>query len=314
MTGSQSSKHSQEVRHEHVERNHGVGRHPQGSVPGRRRRRHAVASAPPTFVGSPVTNAVCDPRDGAVYASLDHGHFGVHLHRSDDGGETWVEIAAPGVPAQAGGRAARQPDVAEGGRVGDAARLDDRAGPSRRAGRAVVRHDPGWAVPFGRPGRLVAVRRRLLEPAGARASGSAAATTMPASTRSASTRDGAGMSSSACRAAERGAPRTVARAGRSPPTACGPTSCRPSSTGDPDTQDPHRLSRCADRARRALVPASLRDLPHHRQRRQVGRDRAGRARRRSGSPSPPILTTRSPPGSCRRSATRCACRSTAGWS
>src|SRR5687767_2823082 len=52
----------------------------------------------PTFVGSPVTNAVRDPRDGAVYASLDHGHFGVHLHRSDDGGVTWVEIAAPEYP------------------------------------------------------------------------------------------------------------------------------------------------------------------------------------------------------------------------
>ena len=52
----------------------------------------------PAFVGVPVTNAVRDPRDGALYASLDHGHFGVHLHRSDDGGATWVEIAAPEYP------------------------------------------------------------------------------------------------------------------------------------------------------------------------------------------------------------------------
>src|SRR5881394_729944 len=50
------------------------------------------------FVGSPVTNALCDPRDGAIYASLDHGHFGVHLHRSDDSGATWTEIAAPEYP------------------------------------------------------------------------------------------------------------------------------------------------------------------------------------------------------------------------
>ena len=49
----------------------------------------------PAFLGSPVTNAVHDPRDGAVYASLDHGHFGVHVHRSDDGGGTWLEVAAP---------------------------------------------------------------------------------------------------------------------------------------------------------------------------------------------------------------------------
>ena len=52
----------------------------------------------PAFLGTPVTNAVCDPRDGAVYASLDHGHFGVHLHRSDDAGATWNEIAAPEYP------------------------------------------------------------------------------------------------------------------------------------------------------------------------------------------------------------------------
>lgn len=52
----------------------------------------------PAFPGSPVTNAVRDRRDGAIYASLDHGHFGVHLHRSDDGGDTWVEIACPEYP------------------------------------------------------------------------------------------------------------------------------------------------------------------------------------------------------------------------
>ena len=52
----------------------------------------------PEFVGAPVTNAVRDPRDGAIYASVDHGHFGVHLHRSDDGGDSWVEIAAPEYP------------------------------------------------------------------------------------------------------------------------------------------------------------------------------------------------------------------------
>ena len=54
--------------------------------------------SPPAFVGVPVTNAVSDPRDGAIYASLDHGHFGVHVHRSDDGGATWAEIAAPEYP------------------------------------------------------------------------------------------------------------------------------------------------------------------------------------------------------------------------
>jgi hypothetical protein len=57
----------------------------------------------PTFAGARVTNALADPRDGAMYASLDHGHFGVHLHRSDDGGATWPEIAAPEYPPKPDG-------------------------------------------------------------------------------------------------------------------------------------------------------------------------------------------------------------------
>ena len=37
----------------------------------------ASTMSAPSFLGAPVTNAVRDPRDGAVYACLDHGHFGV---------------------------------------------------------------------------------------------------------------------------------------------------------------------------------------------------------------------------------------------
>ena len=39
------------------------------------------------------------------YAALDLGHFGVKLHRSDDDGSTWNEIATPsyaGVEADEG--------------------------------------------------------------------------------------------------------------------------------------------------------------------------------------------------------------------
>lgn len=57
----------------------------------------------PAFRGVNVTNAVRDPRDGARYVSLDHGHFGVHVHRSDDDGSTWQEIAAPEYPAKPDG-------------------------------------------------------------------------------------------------------------------------------------------------------------------------------------------------------------------
>lgn len=46
------------------------------------------------FIGDNVTNILTDPRDGALYAALDLGHFGVKLHRRDQGGD-WCEISAP---------------------------------------------------------------------------------------------------------------------------------------------------------------------------------------------------------------------------
>jgi len=55
------------------------------------------------FAGIPVTNALRDNDRGAIYAALKHGHFGPKLHRSDDRGRTWHEIAAPAFPADAAG-------------------------------------------------------------------------------------------------------------------------------------------------------------------------------------------------------------------
>ena len=48
------------------------------------------------FVGDNVMITFTDHRDGAWYAVLDHGHFGVKLHRSDDAGATWVEVSEIG--------------------------------------------------------------------------------------------------------------------------------------------------------------------------------------------------------------------------
>jgi hypothetical protein len=53
------------------------------------------------FPGVPVTAVLHDRRDGAIYAALKHGHFGPKLHRSDDDGHNWSEIATPAFPADA---------------------------------------------------------------------------------------------------------------------------------------------------------------------------------------------------------------------
>ncbi|MCK9918987.1 hypothetical protein MXD81_58665 [Microbacteriaceae bacterium K1510] len=55
------------------------------------------------FPGVPVTAVLHDARDDTVYAVLKHGHFGSKLHRSDDGGKTWTELAAPAFPTGAEG-------------------------------------------------------------------------------------------------------------------------------------------------------------------------------------------------------------------
>ena len=51
------------------------------------------------FVGDNVTLTMRDPRNGDLFAALNHGHFGIKLHRSRDGGETWPEISVPTYPA-----------------------------------------------------------------------------------------------------------------------------------------------------------------------------------------------------------------------
>ncbi len=48
------------------------------------------------FLGDNVTLALNDPRSGHDYAVLNHGHFGVKLHRRTNG--VWNEVAAPVYP------------------------------------------------------------------------------------------------------------------------------------------------------------------------------------------------------------------------
>ncbi len=48
-----------------------------------------------SFHGIPVSIAFADERNGTWWAALDHGHWGVKLHRSKDRGKSWEEIVAP---------------------------------------------------------------------------------------------------------------------------------------------------------------------------------------------------------------------------
>jgi hypothetical protein len=51
-----------------------------------------------SFLGDNCTLVMHDPRTNALYAAINHGHFGVKMHRSADGGKTWSEIATPQYP------------------------------------------------------------------------------------------------------------------------------------------------------------------------------------------------------------------------
>ncbi|MDH4130989.1 MAG: exo-alpha-sialidase, partial [Gemmatimonadota bacterium] len=52
----------------------------------------------PDFLGDNVSMLLSDPRDGALYAALEHGHFGPKLHRRLQGAEGWEEMATPAFP------------------------------------------------------------------------------------------------------------------------------------------------------------------------------------------------------------------------
>lgn len=49
---------------------------------------------PIEHAGIPVCYAARDPRNGTLWASLDHGHWGPKLSRSRDGGASWEDISS----------------------------------------------------------------------------------------------------------------------------------------------------------------------------------------------------------------------------
>ena len=50
------------------------------------------------FLGIPVSITYIDKQTNTWWACLDHGHWGVKLHRSLDEGKNWEEIKAPVYP------------------------------------------------------------------------------------------------------------------------------------------------------------------------------------------------------------------------
>ncbi len=65
-----------------------------------RRDREGWAFEREAFVGDHATVLLPDRRDGTLYVALTHGHYGTKLHRSDDGGATFTEVATPVYPKQ----------------------------------------------------------------------------------------------------------------------------------------------------------------------------------------------------------------------
>lgn len=54
----------------------------------------------PEFLGVQVPMLLPDPRTGALFVAVEHGHFGIKLHRRQHDAEAWEELAAPTYPAK----------------------------------------------------------------------------------------------------------------------------------------------------------------------------------------------------------------------
>ena len=183
-----------------------VGDH-RRRFPGRQRHPHADRSA----------------ATDVIYAALDHGHFGVKLHRSTGerlGGDRLPPLIRPSPTAT-------RRTTCGAGRSTGARRASGRSRPAAPTSPACSGAERCRAACSARPttgraGRWCA-RSGIIPSA---SSGWAAAPTCRASIRSASTRAIRGACGSGSRPAASGSPRTAARAGRSAGRACAPNTCR----------------------------------------------------------------------------------------
>ena len=67
-----------------------------------RRRDGAWHLGTPRAAGQTIAYAVRDPRTGSIWASVDHGHWGAKLARSDDDGVTFAPVEPPKYPDATG--------------------------------------------------------------------------------------------------------------------------------------------------------------------------------------------------------------------
>jgi hypothetical protein len=111
------------------------------------RKRGAWAISAVDFLGDNVSVTLADHRDGRRYAALDHGHFGVKLHRSTATG--WEEIAAPDVSTQTG-RLRRDRYVGPAAELEHGSHLGARVRRRRRARRHLVWNASGRSFPLKR--------------------------------------------------------------------------------------------------------------------------------------------------------------------
>lgn len=56
------------------------------------RRGTSWTARPIAHAGMSISFAACDPRDGTLWAAMDHAHWGPKLSRSKDGGATWENL------------------------------------------------------------------------------------------------------------------------------------------------------------------------------------------------------------------------------
>ena len=106
------------------------------------RKAHAWEIAAVDFLGDNVTLSLVDRRDGRRYAALDHGHFGVKLHRSTANG--WEEIPTPVYPPKPEGY--EEYDFWPSAQLEHGAHLGARGRRRRRARRHLVRNPAGRPV------------------------------------------------------------------------------------------------------------------------------------------------------------------------